>query len=78
MTATLLLALLLVIINLGSWIYGIYCYAQAFRFRRRGLPHYGIILTGDQVQPAGLPYLRRWGWAWLVGFGTSVLVALLP
>jgi hypothetical protein len=57
-TATLLLALLLVIINLGSWIYGIYCYLQAFRFRRRSLPHYGIMLTVDQVQPAGLPYLR--------------------
>ena len=78
MTATLLLALLFVIINLGSWIYGTYCYLQAFRFRRRGLPHYGIILTVDQVQPAGSPYLRRWGVAWLIGLGTSLLGTLLP
>ena len=77
MTATLLFVLLLVIINLGSWLYGIYCYVQAFRFRRRGLPHYGIILTEDQVQREGLPYLRRWGVAWLVGLGTSVLGTLL-
>ena len=77
MTATLLLALVLAITNIGSWIYGIYCYMQAFRFRRRGLPHYGIILTIDQLQPAGQPYLRRWAAAWLVGLGSSVLGALL-
>jgi hypothetical protein len=76
MTST-LLALVLVITNIGSWIYGTYCYVQAFRFRRRGLPHYGIILTVDQLQPAGQPYLRRWAAAWLVGLGSSVLGALL-
>jgi hypothetical protein len=50
---------------------------QAFRFRRRGLPHYGIVLTVDQLQPAGQPYLRRWAAAWLVGVGSSMLGALL-
>jgi hypothetical protein len=76
MTAT-LLALALGITNLSAWIYGIYCYVQAFRFRRRGLPHYGLILTVDQLQPAGQAYLRRWAGAWLVGLGSSVLGALL-
>lgn len=52
-------------------------YVQAFRFRRRGLPHYGLILTVDQLQPAGQQYLRRWATAWLVGLGTSVLAALV-
>jgi hypothetical protein len=72
-----LLPLVLGITNLGAWIYGIYCYVQAFRFRRRGLPHYGLILTVDQLQPAGQQYLRRWAAAWLVGLGTSVLAALV-
>lgn len=76
MTAT-LLALVLAIINIGAWIYGIYCYVQAFRFRRRGLPHYGLVLTVDQVEPAGQLYLRRWAAAWLVGLCSSVLGTLL-
>jgi hypothetical protein len=76
MTAT-LLTLVLAITNVGAWIYGIYCYVQAFRFRRRGLPHYGLIVTVDQLQPAGQPYLRRWAVAWLVGLGSSVLGTLL-
>jgi hypothetical protein len=71
------LALALAIINLGAWIHGIYCYVQAFRLRRRGLPHYGIMLTSDQLQPAGRIYLRRWVGAWLVGLATSVLAAVL-
>ena len=71
------LVLVLVVVNLGAWIYGIYCYVQAFRFRRRGLPHYGIMLTSDQLQPTGRIYLRRWIAAWVVGLGTSVLAAVL-
>ena len=74
---TVIVALVLVILNLGAWIYGVYCYLQAFRYRRPGLPHYGIIPTDDQVLPAGRLYVRRWAMAWLVALGTTMLGAML-
>ena len=72
-----LLALILVTVNLGAWIYGVYCYLQAFRYRRPGLPHYGIIPTDDQVLPAGRLYVRRWAMAGLVALSTTMLGAML-
>ena len=72
-----LFALVLVVVKFGAWIYGIYCWVQALRHRRPGLPYYGIVPTADQVLPAGLPYVRRWLLAWLVALGATVLVAVL-
>jgi sterol desaturase/sphingolipid hydroxylase (fatty acid hydroxylase superfamily) len=72
-----LFALVLVIAKYGAWLYGIYCYVQALRYRHPGLPYYGIVPTADQVLPAGRLYVRRWLFAWVVALGATVLGAML-
>ena len=72
----LLFALVLVVVKFGAWLYGIYCWVQALRHRRPGLPYYGIVPTVDQVLPAGRSYVRRWPIAWLVALGSTMLIAV--
>jgi sterol desaturase/sphingolipid hydroxylase (fatty acid hydroxylase superfamily) len=72
-----LFLLLFVIVKFGLWMYGSYCYVQALRHRRPGLPYYGMVPTPDQVLPAGRVYVRRWAIAWFAALGTTVLGAML-
>jgi len=68
-----LLVLALVLVGFGSWIYGFYCFIQTHRHRIQGLPHYGMILTADQLSPTGRIYNRRHWSAWGIGLGVSLI-----
>lgn len=71
------LAIVVALAALFEWLYGTYCWIQAFRYRKPNLPHYGFVPTDDQLTPRGRQYVRKWIWSWAAGVGLSVALSYL-
>ena len=68
---------LIALVDVFSWIYGIYCGIRMYWHLKPNLPHYSTIPTDDQLTPTGQKYLRRWLWSWAAGIVTSIIGAAL-
>ena len=58
----------------ASWIYGIYCYVQMVRHRRRGIPAASLLWPPECLSERGREFRRRALWSYALFAGLALFL----
>jgi hypothetical protein len=58
-------------------LYGVACELLAFANRQPGLPHYSLMLRGEELTERGRAFHYRGRRAWVVGFAAFVIASVM-